>query len=89
MKATVCQGLRPRRICSMYGKIDSTSIPNCNSPAETKVTLAIYDLIQKSLELTELIHLCNGRLTWEPDPDALDDCVRIGHVGYFQRYNFC
>lgn len=85
MKATVFQGLRPHRVCSMYGKIDPTSIPNCNSLAETEVALGIYDLIHKSLDLTELIHLCNGRPTWETDPDALDDCVRIGHVGYFQR----
>ncbi|KAF8816224.1 hypothetical protein BYT27DRAFT_7077737 [Phlegmacium glaucopus] len=46
------------------------------------------DLDHESLYLTELIYLGNGCPVWEPNPDTLYDCVRIGDVGYFQNGTF-
>ena len=46
------------------------------------------DIDHVSLYLTELIYLRNGRPVWEPNPDTLYDCVRIGDVGYFQKREF-
>jgi hypothetical protein len=46
------------------------------------------DIDHESLYQTELIYLRNGRPVWEPNPDTLYDCVRIGDVGYFQNGKF-
>ena len=36
----------------------------------------------------ELTRLGYGKPIWEPNPDTLYDCVRIGDVGYFQNDQF-
>ena len=46
------------------------------------------DIDHESLYVTELTYLRKGRPVWEPNPDTLYDCVRIGDVGYFQNGKF-
>ena len=41
-----------------------------------------------SLYRNELTHLGYGNPVWEPNPDTLYDCIRIGDVGYFQNDQF-
>jgi len=36
----------------------------------------------------ELTQLGYGNPVWEPNPDTLYDCIRIGDVGYFQNKKF-
>jgi hypothetical protein len=46
------------------------------------------DTNHESHYVTELMYLGNGRPVWEPNPDALYDCVMIGDVGYFKNGKF-
>ena len=41
-----------------------------------------------SLYQNELTHLGYGKPVWEPNPDILYDCIRIGDVGYFHNDQF-